>query len=182
MVIVMRAKTMRVAFCGVIAALSVVVLFLTGVIPVATIALPAVAGCLLIAVVAEINVRYGFAVYLVVSVFAALLTPDREAALLYIVFFGYYPALYGLLSRIRNRVLCWAAKLLVFNAAMVLEGFLAVLFLQIPVSEMLPFGWISIPIMLVLLNAVFVLYDFSMNGLIVLYIRRLHPLVGKYLK
>ena len=73
---------MRLAFCGVIAALSVVVLFLTGIVPVATIALPAVAGCLLIAVVAETNVRYGFAVYLVSSLFSALLTPDREAALL----------------------------------------------------------------------------------------------------
>ena len=78
---------MRLAFCGVIAALSVVVLFLTGIVPVATIALPAVAGCLLIAVVAETNVRYGFAVYLVSSLFSALLTPDSEAALLYIIFF-----------------------------------------------------------------------------------------------
>ena len=48
----MRSKTSKVALCGVIAALSVVVLFLTGVVPVATIALPAVAGCFLIAVVA----------------------------------------------------------------------------------------------------------------------------------
>ena len=178
----MRTNTRRLAFCGVIAALSVVVLFLTGIVPVATIALPAVAGCLLIAVVAETNVRYGFAVYLVSSLFSALLTPDREAALLYIIFFGYYPVLYGLLTRIRSRALCWAAKLSVFNAAMVLEAVLAVLFLQIPVEEMLPFGWVSIPVMLLLLNAVFVLYDLSLNGLIVLYIRRLHPVVGKYLK
>ena len=150
--------------------------------PVATIALPAVAGCLLIAVVAETSVRYGFAVYLVVSLLAALLTPDREAALLYIVFFGYYPTLYGLLSRIRNRVACWAVKLLTFNAAMVLEAVLAIVFLQIPVEELLPFGWVSIPIMLLLLNALFVLYDLSMNGLILFYLRRLHPMVGKYLK
>ena len=37
-------------------------------------------------------------------------------------------------------------------------------------------------ILAVMLNAVFVLYDYSMNGLIVLYIRRLHPLVQKYIK
>lgn len=178
----MRQNTTRLAFCGVIAALSVVVLFLTGIVPVATIALPAIAGCLLIAVVAETSVRYGFAVYLVVSLLAALLTPDREAALLYVVFFGYYPTLYGLLSRIRNRVACWAVKLLTFNAAMALEAVLAIAFLRIPVEELLPFGWISIPIMLLLLNALFVLYDLSMNGLILFYLRRLHPMVGKYLK
>ena len=131
----MRSKTSKVALCGVIAALSVVVLFLTGVVPVATIALPAVAGCFLIAVVAETDVRSGVAVYAIVSVLAALLVPDREATLFYIVFFGYYPALYGTLSRIRNSVARWAAKLLVFNAAAVLEALLAVWLLGIPLAE-----------------------------------------------
>lgn len=37
------------------------------------------------------------------------------------------------------------------------------------------------PDLAVMLNVVFVLYDYSMNGLIVLYIRRLHPLVQKYI-
>ena len=177
----MRSKTSKVALCGVIAALSVVVLFLTGVVPVATIALPAVAGCFLIAVVAETDVRSGVAVYAIVSVLAALLVPDREATLFYIVFFGYYPALYGTLSRIRNSVARWAAKLLVFNAAAVLEALLAV-WLGIPLAEILPFGWPFIPVLLLLMNAVFILYDLALNGLIVFYIRRLHPFVRKYLK
>lgn len=178
----MRSKTSKVALCGVIAALSVVVLFLTGVVPVATIALPAVAGCFLIAVVAETDVRSGVAVYAIVSVLTALLVPDREATLFYIVFFGYYPALYGTLSRIRNSVARWAAKLLVFNAAAVLEALLAVWLLGIPLAEMLSFGWPFIPVLLLLMNAVFILYDLALNGLIVFYIRRLHPFVRKYLK
>ena len=32
------------------------------------------------------------------------------------------------------------------------------------------------------MNAVFILYDLALNGLIVFYIRRLHPFVRKYLK
>ena len=48
-------NSMRVAFCGVIAALSTVLFLLTGVVPVATIALPAIAGCLLIPVVVEVG-------------------------------------------------------------------------------------------------------------------------------
>lgn len=178
----MRSNTSRIALCGVIAALSVVVLFMTGIVPVATVALPAVAGCFLIAVVAETGVRYGIAVYAVVSALSVFIVPDREAALLYIVFFGYYPALYGTLSRIRNRVLCWAAKLVVFNAAMIAEGLLAVFLLSVPMEEMLPLGWISIPILLLLLNVIFVLYDFSMNGLIVMYIRRIHPAISRFLR
>lgn len=178
----MRSNTSRIALCGVIAALSVVVMFMTGVIPIATFALPAIAGCFLIAVVAETSVRYGFAVYLVVSILSALIVPDREAALLYVIFFGYYPVLYGVLSRIRSKALRWIVKLLVFNSAMIAETILAFYLFSLPMEELMPFGWITIPIMLVLLNAMFILYDLSMNGLIVMYIRRLHPVVQKYLR
>lgn len=178
----MNAKTSRIALCGVVAALSVTALFMTGLVPVATYALPAMAGCFLIAVVAETQVRYGIAVYAVVSVLGVLIVPDREAILLYVLFFGYYPALYGTLSRIRRPVLRWIAKLSIFNGAMLLEAWLAIQLLSIPAEEMLPIGWISVPIMAALLNLVFVLFDRSMNGLIVLYIRRLHPFVKKYVK
>ena len=174
----MRSKAAKIALCGVVSALSVVLMLLTGIVPIATIALPALAGCLTIAVVAETNIRYGFAVYCVVM----LLTPDREAILFYILFCGYYPTLYGVLMRIKKKPLRVLAKFGVFNLAMVLEGVLAVWFLQIPLSEMEAFGKWSIPIMAVLLNLVFVMYDYAMNGLIVLYIRRLHPLVQKYMK
>ena len=73
-------------------------------------------------------------------------------------------------------------KLLVFNAAALAETGLAVWLLGIPMEEMLPFGWAFVPVLLLLVNAVFILYDLSMNGLIVFYIRRLHPVIGKYLK
>ena len=69
-----------------------------------------------------------------------------------------------------------------YRAWEALETALAVWVLQIPLSEMEVFGKWSIPILAVMLNVVFVLYDYSMNGLIVLYIRRLHPLVQKYIK
>lgn len=122
----MRSKAAKVALCGVVSALSVVLMLMTGIVPVATIALPALAGCLTIAIVAETNVRYGFAVYCVVSVLAILLTPDREAILFYILFFGYYPTLYGLLMRIKRKPLRVLAKFGVFNLAMALETALAV--------------------------------------------------------
>lgn len=116
----MRSKAAKVALCGVVSALSVVLMLMTGIVPIATIALPALAGCLTIAIVAETNVRYGFAVYCVVSVLAILLTPDREAILFYILFFGYYPTLYGLLMRIKRKPLRVLAKFGVFNLAMAL--------------------------------------------------------------
>ena len=83
---------------------------------------------------------------------------------------------------IRSRFWCWTAKLAVFNAAMAAETAAALWVLGIPVEEMLPYGWVTVPVFAVLLNVIFVLYDLSMNGLIVLYIRRVHPAISKYLK
>lgn len=173
---------MRLAFCGVIAALSTAVLFLTGVLPVATLAAPALAGLFLIAVVAETDIKHGFGTYFVVCVLAALVAPDREAALIFVLFFGYYPVLYGLLSRMKNVPVRYLLKFLLFNFAMVLDAVLAVFVLGIPAEEFFAQGRLFAAVLLIAANVVFAIYDFSINGLIVFYIRRLHPFVRKYLK
>ena len=79
-------QSMKLAFSGVMAALATVLLFLTGVAPVATLALPAIAGCLLIPVVVEAGLSWGFGVYGVCSVLSFLLAPDREAFFFYLLF------------------------------------------------------------------------------------------------
>ena len=173
---------MKVAFCGVMAALSLVVMLLAGVVPVATIALPAVAGCLLIPVVVEAGLAWGFGVYGVCSVLAFFLVPDREAFLFYALFFGYYPVLYAPLGRIQSRVLRYWAKLLVFNAAAVLEVLLSVYVLGIPFESLSIFGPWGPAVLLVLANLVFLLYDFAMDGLIVQYLRRFHDRLGRLLR
>ena len=113
-------NSMKLALCGVMAALSTVLLFLTGAAPVATLALPAIAGCLLIPVVVEVGLPWAFGVYGVCSVLGVFLAPDRQALLFYVLFFGHYPALFAVLGRIRAKALRYVAKLLVFNAAMAL--------------------------------------------------------------
>ena len=172
---------MKLAFCGVMAALSTVLLFLTGVAPVATLALPAIAGCLLIPVVVEAGLPWAFGVYGVCSVLSFLLAPDREAFLFYLLFFGYYPALFAVLGRLKNKVLRYAAKLLVFNAAMAGEVLLSVYALGIPFESFGILGPVGPILLLVLANAVFVVYDLALEGLIVQYLNRLHPRLGKIL-
>lgn len=174
-----KANTQKLAFSGVIAALCTVLLFLSGVIPVATIALPALAGCLLIAVVVEAGTRWAFGVYATCSVLSLLLVADKEAALFYILFFGYYPVLYAFLGRIRNKAAKMAAKLVIFNAAMLLETFLSIRVLGIP-WENVPFlGPYTAVVLLVLFNLVFLLYDWAMDDLILRYVRAVHPRVRK---
>ncbi len=175
-------NTMKIALCGMLAALSAVVMFFTGIVPVATLALPAIAGCLLIPVVAELNTAWGFGVYGVCAALSFLLAPDREAALCYILFFGYYPVLFGVLGRIRNKIARYAVKLLTFNAAVILETALSVFVLGIPWENIGFLGKATPLVLLVLANIVFVLYDKALAGLIALYFVKFHDKVRKWLR
>lgn len=172
-------RTMKIAFCGVIAALSIVLMMLTGILPIATIAVPAMAGCFLIAVVVEADVKWAMVTYAVVSVLSFILVPDREAALLYILLFGYYPVLFSALGKIKNKVLRYVAKLAILNAAILLELWLSVNVFGIPMEEMGSLGKYSVLIVVLLFNVVFVIYDYALNGLILMYIAKLHDKVRK---
>lgn len=171
--------SMKVAFCGVLAALSTVLMFLSGLIPVATLAIPAIAGCLLIPVVAEVGVGWGFGVYGVCGVLSLLLAPDREAALFYLLFFGYYPVLFALLGRIRNRLLGYLAKFFIFNLAVVLEALISIYVLGIPLETIGFLGRFTPLVLLVLGNLVFLVYDHALDGLIAQYFHRLHGRISR---
>ncbi len=175
-------SSMKIALCGVLAALSAAVMFFTGIIPVATLALPAVAGCFLIPVVAEIGTAWGFGVYAVCGVLSFLIAPDREAALFYILFFGYYPVLLGVLGRIKSKPAQYAVKLLVFNAAVIAETALSVFALGIPWENIDFLGKATPVVLLVLANVVFLLYDRALSGLIALYFVKFHDKVRKALR
>lgn len=173
---------MKIALCGVIAALSVVIMFFTGVIPTATIALPALAGCMLIPVVAELGLAWGGGVYAVCSLLSFLLAPDREAVLFYVLFFGYYPVLVGLFGRIKSRAVQMAAKLVVFNAAVIVETLISIYVLGIPWENISFLGAATPVVLLALANIVFVLYDRALGGIIAMYFVKLHDTVRKMLK
>ena len=172
-------KSMKIALCGAVAALTVVLMLFEGLVSVASIAIPAVAGCLLIPIVAEAGLGYAFGAYGASAALALLLAPDREAALIYTLFFGYYPALFAVVSKIKAKAPRWAAKLLIFNAAAVAEGLVTVYVLGIPFEEFPLLGGWGPALLLALANLVFVLYDHVLAGLIGQYYRRFHGKLGR---
>ena len=94
---------------------------------------------------------------------------------LFVSFFGYYPILKAKLDPIRPKALSFLIKLLIFNAAMVLEYFAATRLLSVPAEEYELFG-VSLPLLLLALaNVVFILYDYALFGLVVLYVGKIRP-------
>ena len=168
------SKSGKIALGGLLTALGVVLMFLTGLIPIGTYALPAIAGVLLIVAVIEIGAKWAWMIYAAVAVLSLLFAADKEAALLFVLFFGYYPVLKSFLERISNKVLSWISKFAVFNVAVVACFFLAVNFLQLPEDSFTVFG-IYLPwVFLILGNAVFLIYDIALSGLVATYVEKLH--------
>lgn len=103
----------KMAISGMLAALSMVIMCMGGLIPVATYVCPMlcmVLGCFVLRICGS---RFAWTWYAAVSILSLLLAPDKEAAAVY-VFLGYYPLIKAFLERIR---FSWIFKFLYFNVA-----------------------------------------------------------------
>lgn len=173
----MSRKSTQIAIGGVFSALCLLLMFMTGLVPFATYALPAVAGAMLIAVVVENGRKTAALVYVSVAILSLFIVPDREAAMMFVVFFGYYPIIKGPLERLRPRAARLLVKLALFNATIV-GGFLFVIHvlgMAELMSEMGDFGKYSVQILLGAGNVVFLLYDYVLAKYTDLYIHWFKP-------
>ena len=110
-------------------------------------------------------------VYAAVSFLSLFICPDKEAAVLFVGFFGYYPILKGKLEKIRSRALEYAAKFLVFNIA-VIASYLVIIYLfglQGVLEDVGPLGQYSVLALLALGNVVFWIYDVALSRIITAY-------------
>ena len=147
----------RVALGGIVAALCIVLMFLTGVFPALYIAAPMAAGVLMIVLVEEVSVGWGWLTYIAVSLLALIVTFDKEAALMFILFFGYYPILRQNLEHIKQKLLRVFAKLLLFNVFLVLDWWLTVYVLGLPsFDDTAPYMY---AVLIIAANAMFFFYD-----------------------
>lgn len=165
-------KTYSLAVCALIAALSFVMLLLTGLIPVGTYALPCIAGAFLAVVVIEVGYPWAVTVYLVVSVLSFLFVSDKEAALYYAAFLGIYPVIKGLVERIRNKYIQYILKFLVFNLCVISAFYIGITVLSIPKESFNLFGVYLPWVFLLIGNVAFVIYDICLTRLITEYITR----------
>lgn len=176
-------KSAKIALSGVICALSAALMFMTGVFPMASLALPCLAGMLLVVIVVEMGRKTAAIAYIATSITILLVTPDIESALLYIFFFGHYGILKSKIESISNVFVEFLLKFLSFNICVVtaycLIGFLFG-FAQI-IEQFGSFGKYSILIFLALGNVVFLIYDFAISNMVMAYQKVFKPkFLGRY--
>lgn len=157
-------------------------MILAGVFTTMSLALPALAGCVLISVTVELSEKYGFLVFSVVAVLSFFLTADKEAFVIYLLFFGYYPVLFSLLCKIKNIFLAYFIKFALFNVAAILDYVIITFILGIPMEYSESFGMWFLPALLLFANVIFVLYDRCLYGIVQIYFQRLHPIARRFIK
>ena len=173
-------RSAKVALSGVLCALAVVVM-LVAYFPYVTYAAPAVAGALLTVIAIEIDKKWAFGAYLA-SALLVLLTCEKEAASLYLCFFGYYTILKGVIESRFRGFIEYLLKHLVFNLAIVIGYLLVVYVFGIPFSETGEEGWIFAAGLLLAGNVVFHIYDRGLNRVIAAYIHIIHPKINRMFK
>ena len=85
-------KTSKIALSAVFAALSVALMALVSIIPNLELALPAISGLFVAVIVIEVDKKWALGVWAAVSLLSLTVVPNKESAIIYTVFFGYYPA------------------------------------------------------------------------------------------
>lgn len=173
----MLKRTSRVALGGMVAALSVVLMLLTGVLPFLTYAVPAMAGMLMVVTVIECGRKWALMVYIAVSLLSLLLAPDKVAAFVFVFFLGYYPILKSVLEHIPTRFLEWLVKLVIFNVSITAAYIVMIYGLQMPdvMTEMGGLGRFTGVVTLGLANIVFVIFDKALTRVISFYMTIFRP-------
>ena len=140
-----------------VSALSVVIMLLTNIMPSMMYVIPIRTGAIVFAVNEVIGKKWALGVFFVTSIISAILLTDKEVALNYTLFFGYYPLLKPIYEKL-PRIISWLLKAVTFNAAIVIIGVIVTFVFELPFLDE-DFGGFTIPVFIVLFNLVFVMYD-----------------------
>lgn len=158
-----RNQAKEMAFCGMMAALAVVIMCLGTMIPLATFVCPVLCMLILGFVMKMTTKRMAWSWYACVAILSVLLAPDKEAAAV-VVFLGYYPIIKRGFERTKLAIVL---KLAYFNTVvLVMYGILIYLFgMDQILAEFAELGSIMTIITLILGNACLLMVDVVLTRL-----------------
>ncbi len=173
-----KLRVRKLTASAVLSALGVIFLLIGSVIGVMDLTAVAMTSLFVFFSVLEMGYPFPFLIYTVTSVLSLLLLPNKFAAVCYVVFGGLYPVLKNFIERLPS-VFAWAAKLLYFNIILS-----AIIWLSLNILGMAAEDISFTPIIYILGNLTFIMYDIAMTKLISYYLAYLRSRlrIGKYFK
>ena len=151
-----------------LAALGVVFLYIGSIVQVMDITMAVVASLCCAFAVIEYGGSYPWLIYAVTGVASLIVLPQKEAAVIYILFFGFYPILKKTLEK-RRKLTAWMLKELIFNVSLAVMLILSSLLLTADSAEPLPVFLLFV----IIAEITFPIYDIALTRLISFYIFKL---------
>ncbi len=174
-----KSRASKVALCAVVSALAIALMIISRVFTIADYSITALCGLLMGVIVIECGAKWALVSYVATALLAVMLAPG-ECSILFVAFFGFYPVVKIVFDRMRL-ALGWILKLALFNAVVVSLFYLVDL-LAVPLMDIKFLSPVmSIIILLVLSNIVFVLYDILFGRLMTLYMIKIHSKIYKFM-
>ena len=177
-----KVLSFKVALGGVVAALSLLFMILAGVTSTLVYAIPMITGALLMMLVVEFGHGFATLIYIAVSVLSLLLLGNKEAAIMYVAFFGYYPIIKSILEKHIRNFVCWIVKYLIFNVAIVSSYFITTRIFMISFEDVEALGKFALPLLLLAGNVLFVIYDIMLTRLVSVYLYRWRKSIKRVFK
>jgi hypothetical protein len=119
--------------------------------------------------------------YVATSLLSFILVSDKECMLMYVLLFGYYPIIQPSINKIKLKLVRIIVKFLIANISVTVIQLILVYVFMIPFLDSNE-GIITIILFALLMNILFVVYDFSLKALYILYERKYEKRIKKYFK
>lgn len=173
----------RISFCAIISAICVIFMF-GALIPSLAYAVPAVAGILIWTICEQINIKWAFLSYAAVVLLSFMLIPEIEADFFLLSLFGYYPTLCEILKRIKNKIVRYVVKLLIFNVSVVITYNILCFILSADkmLEGMETFGQYAVYVLWGMGLVAFIIYDLFLGVAKDLYIKIIKPKLNRLVK
>lgn len=154
-------KSNHIAKGGIFAALSLILLYLSSVIPTNRLSILVIASCIIPLSIMVTGVKNTVVVYGAVSLLSLFIIPSKLISIAYILIFGSYGFVKYYVEKLRNIPIEIVLKLLYFNITSSIIVFIyKMLFLKIPNIN------INVYLLIVIVEIVFVIYDYALTAFI----------------
>lgn len=177
-----KQLSFKVALGGVITAVSLVLMIISGVTVSLEYAVPMITGTLLMILVVEFGKGFATVIYVAVSILSMLILGNKEPAIMYVMFFGYYPIIKSIFEKHLKRIPCWLIKYLIFNVAMITSYFVVTRVFMISFDDIEAFGKFALPLLLFAGNVLFLMYDILLTRLVSIYIYKWQKQIKRVFK
>ncbi len=162
----------KIALSGLLSAISVIIIFMGSLFQTLDLSAAAIAGLAVLYAMIELGTKYAVLIYGVTSLLGLILLPYKSPVMFFVLFGGIYPIVKPYLHRIKSKVLTYVLKLIFANILFFVIYLTAKHILGLPDDFVASSSNIPLVGTLLFANIVFLVYDFTLDRLVIMYMVR----------